>query len=118
MRIKVHIGNRNVRRALLLLAAHHARQTLRRLRTILPRITMTLSEVGTSLDGLGKRCVVELKAGKSELVVMSSTARTWQDAIKLSLRQASERLTELSGAGQVATSGRERLVMVGRPRLR
>ncbi len=116
MRIKVHIGNRNIRRTLLLLAAHHARQTLRRLRAILPRITMTLSEVGTSLDGLGKRCVVELKAGRSEVVVMSSTARTWQDAIKSSLRQASERLTQLSCPGQSAIGSQRRPIMVGRPR--
>ena len=116
MRIKVHIGNRNVRRPLLLLAAHHARQTLRRLKEIVPQIRMTLSEVRTSLDGLGKRCVVELKAGKSDAVVIS--ARTWQDAIKLSLRLASERLTELSYPGQTGTGSRRRLVVVGRPRLR
>ncbi len=110
MRIKVHIGNGKIRRPLLLLAAHHARQTLRRLREILPRISMTLSEIGTPADGLGKRCVVEMKAGKSDRVIISSTARTWQEAIKLSLRQASDRLTALSRPDVTTGRAQPRLI--------
>ena len=118
MRIKVDIGNSRIRRPLRMLVAHHARQTVRRLKELLPRVSVTLSEVVGAKDGLGKRCVVEMTTGKSGPVVMSSTARTWQAAIKLALRRASERLTALSRLESPAGGSQKRVFMVRRPMLR
>ena len=73
-------------------------------------MSVTLSEVSSATDGPSKRCVVEMRAGKAGTVVMSSTALTWQEAIKLALRQASERLTALCRAGPAAQAQRRPLM--------
>lgn len=117
MRILIKIGNGKLRRSLRLLAAHHARRTLHGLRDLLPRVSVSLSDVMAPTGGLTKRCVVEMKAGDASLVVVSSVAKTWQAAIKLALRGASDRLRTL-WQGESATSRSPRLPLIRRPLLR
>ncbi len=117
MRIHIKIGNGKLQRTLRLLATHHARRALKGLREMLPRVSVTLSDVTDPAGGLTKRCVVEMKANDAGTVTVASTARSWQAALKLALRGASERLRALWRAASSPRSER-RLGLIRRPLIR
>ncbi len=117
MRIQIKIGNGKLRRSLRLLTAHHARRTLQGLRDMLPRVSVSLSDVAEPTSGLTKRCVVEMKAGHLGTVGTSSVAKSWQLAIKAALRGASERLRALWQAAS-SQRGAQRLPLIRRALIR
>ena len=95
MRIHIEASESQVRRVLRRLASRHATQAVRHFRWMMPSVTLWLSTLAGAVGGLDKRCVVQLKTSKTEMVTMTSLAKEWSTAIEIALGQASRRVAEL-----------------------
>lgn len=95
MRIHIHASEGRLRRVLRRLASDRARHAIRRLRWMMPSVTMSLSRLAGAAGGLDKRCVVELETAKTGAVVMTSLAKDWSTAIRIAITQATRRVAEL-----------------------
>ncbi len=83
------------RRDLRQLAMKETGSVTRRLRWLLPRITLKLSQLDAAAGDVDKRCVVEMRSRRTGTVVVTALARDWLTAMTAALRQASRRLSEL-----------------------
>lgn len=70
------------------LALRRTRFVMRRLTWLIPRATVTLSDVNGPRGGIDKRCHVELKTGNRGSVVVTSMAHDWRSALEQALARA------------------------------
>jgi hypothetical protein len=95
MRILFHnVEAATKRRDLRQLAMKETGAVTRRLRWLLPRITLVLSQMDASTGDVNKRCVVEMKSRRTGTVSVTALARDWLTAMTSALRLASRRLSE------------------------
>lgn len=66
--------------------------SLRRLSWLVPRATVTLSDMNGSKGGLDKRCRVELSSPKTGPVVISAVAKDWRTALESAIGLAARAL--------------------------
>ena len=87
MRILIHdVEAASQRRDLRHLAVKQTGLVTRRLRWLLPRITLVLSQVNAPSGDVDKRCVVEMKSRRRGTVVITALARDWLTAMTAALR--------------------------------
>lgn len=75
------------------LSIERVRFALRRMRTLVPRAKVQLSDVNGPRGGVDKRCQVELTTESSGKLVVYSLARDWRTALDLALGRATRTLT-------------------------
>lgn len=68
---------------------------LRRVRWLVPRATVRLSDVNGPRGGVDKRCLVELETDGHGKVVIQAAARDWRTAIDNALGRAARALMRL-----------------------
>jgi hypothetical protein len=68
---------------------------LRRVRWLVPRATVRLSDLNGPRGGIDKRCVVELDTDGKGKVVIQAVARDWRSAIDDALARAARALLRL-----------------------
>lgn len=96
MRILIHnVERTDQRRDLQRMTTKEAGFATRRLRWLMPRITLVLSQMESTGSGVDKRCAVEMKSRRAGIVIATATARDWLTAITLALRVASRRLSDV-----------------------
>lgn len=78
--------------ALAPLAERRLRFVMRRLRWLVPRAEVRLSDVDGPRRGVDKRCQVELDSPRLGPVVVTAIARDWRVALDEALRRASHAL--------------------------
>ena len=69
------------------------RFAMRRLRALVVRATVHLSDVNGPRGGADKRCQIELKTDKQGLLVVSSTGDDWRSVVDKALHRAVQSLT-------------------------
>lgn len=69
------------------LATHRVRFSLRRLSGLVPRVRVQLSDLNGPRGGVDKLCQVELRTAHG-VVVTSSRAGAWRDALDQALQRA------------------------------
>ncbi|WP_367847989.1 HPF/RaiA family ribosome-associated protein [Rhodoferax sp. WC2427] len=67
----------------------------RRLQGLVPRVKVLLSDVNGPRGGVDKRCQLALQTETAGTVVVSSTARTWRQAVDQALARAGRALRQL-----------------------
>lgn len=70
------------------LAVTRLQFVLRRLRSLVPRARVRLSDVNGPRGGVDKRCQVELSTDRAGTVVITSVARDWRTALDNALGRA------------------------------
>jgi hypothetical protein len=68
---------------------------LRRVRWLVPRATVRLSDVNGPRGGIDKRCLVELETDGNGKVVIQAVARDWRTAIDNALGRAARALMRM-----------------------
>lgn len=68
---------------------------LRRVRWLVPRATVRLSDLNGPRGGVDKRCVVELDTDGKGKVVIQAVARDWRSALDDALARAARALLRL-----------------------
>ena len=71
------------------------RTVLRRVSSFVPQARVQLSDINGPRGGVDKRCQIELRTDNVGTVVITTTARDWRSALKLSLRRALRSLTRI-----------------------
>lgn len=74
------------------IAERRVRFVLRRRVSLVPRVTLSLSDVNGMRGGVDKRCRVVLQTAGSGTVVVTALARTWRNAIDGALARAAASL--------------------------
>ena len=69
-----------------------ARQLLKRLSWLAPRVKVHMSDVNGPLGGIDKRCQVEVTSSLAGPVVVTSMARDWRSALQSALSRAARTL--------------------------
>ncbi|MES2718876.1 MAG: HPF/RaiA family ribosome-associated protein [Pseudomonadota bacterium] len=77
------------------LAVTRLQFVLRRMRWLVPRATLRLSDLNGPRGGVDKRCQVELDTDGSGKVVINAVARDWRSAIDSALARAGRVLLRL-----------------------
>lgn len=77
------------------LAVTRLRFVLRRVRWLVPRATLRLSDLNGPRGGVDKRCQVELDTDGNRKVVIQAVARDWRSAIDSALGRAARTLLRL-----------------------
>jgi len=77
------------------LAVTRLQFVLRRIRWLVPRATLRLSDVNGPRGGVDKRCQVELDTDSNGKVVITALARDWRGAIDSALARAAHVLLRL-----------------------
>ena len=70
------------------LAVTRLQFVLRRLRTLVPRARVRLSDINGPRGGVDKRCQVELRTEGAGTVVITAVARDWRSALDNALGRA------------------------------
>lgn len=95
-------GGKQLREA----ALDKVRFALRRMKVLIPRATVLLSDVNGPRGGIDKRCQVVLTTHSAGTVVIASMAGDWRTALDLSLSRAARILTRNVQRNQQPTRGR------------
>ena len=74
------------------LAVQRLNFVMRRVRWLVPRVSVRLSDVHGPRGGIGKRCQVALKTEGAGTVVITAWARHWHGALEAALARASHTL--------------------------
>ena len=82
------------------LAVPRLQFVLRRVRWLVPRATLRLSDVNGPRGGVDKRCQVELDTDGNGKVVITAIARDWRSAIDNALSRAARVLLKLWQRGR------------------
>lgn len=77
------------------LAVTRLQFVLRRVRWLVPRATVRLSDLNGPRGGVDKRCVVELDTDGNGKVVIQAVGRDWRSAIDSALGRAARALLRL-----------------------
>ncbi len=77
------------------LAVTRLQFVLRRVRWLVPRATLRLSDVNGPRGGVDKRCQVELDTDSNGKLVITAQARDWRSAIDAALARAARMLLRL-----------------------
>ena len=67
---------------------HRVRFALRRLRWLVPRAEVQLSDLNGPRGGIDKRCQIELRTDGAGSVVVAAVARDWRSALDSALARA------------------------------
>jgi hypothetical protein len=90
------------------LAVTRLQFVLRRVRWLVPRATVRLSDVNGPRGGVDKRCQVELDTDGNGKVVIQAVARDWRSALDNALGRAARTLLRMwQRSRQAARAGRE-----------
>lgn len=92
------------------LVERRVRFVLRRLRWLVPRAEVQMSDVNGPRGGADKRCQVELRTDGAGSVVVSSVAGDWRTALDNALARASRFLLRLWRRSTDSRRLRQRLV--------
>lgn len=76
------------------LATRRARQVLKRLAWLAPRVKVHMSDVNGPRGGIDKRCQVEVTSSMAGPVVITSMARDWRTALQSALARAARTLLQ------------------------
>ena len=76
------------------LATRRARQVLKRLAWLAPRVKVHMSDVNGPRGGIDKRCQVEVTSSMAGPVVITSMARDWRTALQSALARAARKLLQ------------------------
>ncbi len=76
------------------LATRRARQVLKRLAWLAPRVKVHMSDVNGPRGGIDKRCQVEVMSSMAGPVVVTSMARDWRTALQSALARAARTLLQ------------------------
>ena len=95
------------------LALHRLQFVLRRLRGLVSRARLRLSDINGPRGGVDKRCQVELKTDSAGTVVIASLARDWRTALDRSLSRATRVLTRGLQRSQKPARGRSARLALG-----
>lgn len=90
------------------LTERRVRFVLRRLRWLVPRAEVQLSDVNGPRGGIDKRCQVELRTDGAGSVVVASVASDWRTALDDALARAARFLLRLWRRGGDARRLRQR----------
>ncbi len=77
------------------LAERRVRFALRRLRWLVPRADVQMSDVNGPRGGIDKRCQVELRTDGAGSVVVAAVAKDWRSALDSALGRAARLLLRL-----------------------
>lgn len=77
------------------LAVHRVRFAMRRLRWLMPRARVQLTDINGPRGGVDKRCRIELNTDATGPVVVTSLARDWRSALDSALARAARTLVRL-----------------------
>jgi ribosome-associated translation inhibitor RaiA len=92
------------------LTERRVRFVLRRLRWMVPRAEVQLSDVNGPRGGVDKRCRVELRTDGAGSVVVTSQSSDWRTALDDALARAARFLVRLWRRGSDARRLRQRLL--------
>lgn len=92
------------------LTERRVRFVLRRLRWLVPRAEVQMSDVNGPRGGVDKRCQVELRTDGAGTVVVASVASDWRTALDQALARAARFLMRVWRRGNDARRMRQRLV--------
>jgi hypothetical protein len=92
------------------LAERRVRFVLRRLRRLVPRAEVQLSDLNGPRGGVDKRCQVELRTDGAGSVVVASVAKDWRTALDNALARAARFLMRLWRRGSDSRRMRQRLL--------
>lgn len=96
------------------LAERRVRFVLRRLRWLVPRAEVQLSDVNGPRGGVDKRCQVELRTDGAGSVVVTSVAQDWRTALDQALSRAARFLVRHWRRATGSRQLRQRLLADGR----
>jgi hypothetical protein len=96
------------------LTERRVRFVLRRLRWLVPRAEVHMSDVNGARGGIDKRCQVDLKTVGAGSVVVTSVAREWRTALDNALARAARSLLRLWRRDVDSRRLRQRLVSLER----
>ncbi len=82
-------------------AERRVRQTLKRLAWLTASVRIHLSDINGPLDGIDKRCQVELITASGQSILVTSLARDWLSAQQSALSRAGRSLLHNWQPGQV-----------------
>ena len=83
---------------------------LRRVRWLVPRATVRLSDLNGPRGGIDKRCQVELRTDGAGSLVVASVANDWRTALDNALARAARFLMRLWRRGSDSRRMRQRLI--------
>jgi len=92
------------------LTERRVRFVLRRLRWLVPRAEVRMSDVNGPRGGVDKRCQVELTMEGAGSVVVASVAQDWRTALDRALARAARQLVRLWRRATDARRLRQRLI--------
>ncbi len=92
------------------LTERRVRFVLRRLRPLVPRAEVQLSDLNGPRGGVDKRCQVELRTDGAGSVVVSAVAKDWRTALDDALARAARFLLRLWRRGSDARRLRQRFL--------
>ncbi len=92
------------------LTERRVRFVLRRLRWLVPRAEVQMSDVNGPRGGIDKRCQVELRTDGAGSVVVASMARDWRTALDNALARAARFLMRLWQRVSDSRRMRQRLI--------
>ena len=92
------------------LAERRVRFVLRRLRWLVPRAEVQMSDVNGPRGGIDKRCQVELRTDGAGSVVVVSVASDWRAALDSALARAARFLMRLRRRGSDTRRLRQRFI--------
>jgi hypothetical protein len=95
------------------LAERRVRFVLRRLRALVPRAEIQMSDVNGPRGGIDKRCQVELRTDGAGSVVVASVAGDWRTALDRALARAARFLMRQVRRSSDARRLRQRVVRSG-----
>lgn len=90
------------------LSQRRTRFVLRRLAWLVPKATVSLSDVNGPRGGIDKRCQIELKTDVAGTVVVASVASDWRVALDKALARAARFVLRLVRRGGDPRRGRQR----------
>lgn len=96
------------------LAERRVRFVLRRLRWLVPRAEVRMSDVNGPRGGIDKRCQVELRTDGAGSVVVTSVAGDWRTALDQALARAARFLMRLWRRSSDSRRLRQRLIGLDR----
>jgi ribosome-associated translation inhibitor RaiA len=92
------------------LTERRVRFVLRRLRWLVPRAEVQMSDVNGPRGGIDKRCQVELRTDGAGSVVVASVANDWRTALDKALARAARFLMRLWRRGNDTSRVRQRFI--------
>lgn len=92
------------------LAERRVRFALRRLRWLVPRAEVQMSDVNGPRGGIDKRCQLEFRTDGAGSVVVAAVARDWRSALDSALARAARLLLRLWRRSHDARRLRQRLL--------